>query len=84
MQVKAQQPEKGSFQVTRAPNAAQGTWSATITLLPDLSSCEYKTHRESGETEIPIFPLVSGNSSVKSRIERVRPVTIRWARIAAG
>ena len=30
--------------------------SATITLLPDRSSCEYETHREAGELEIPIFP----------------------------
>jgi hypothetical protein len=52
---------------------SQWLWSATMTLRPDRSSCEYKIHFESGETEILMSPLKSGNSSVNSRIDRVRP-----------
>ena len=45
-------------------------FSATITLLPDLSSCEYRIHFKSGEIDSPIS-LRSIKSSFRDRIKLV-------------
>ncbi len=46
------------------------------------SSCEYKVDLPSFETDTPISPR-SGNTSVRSRIERTFPECRLYARIAA-
>src|SRR3954452_5724928 len=44
--------------------------SATMTLLPDLSSCEYRTHCESAETDTPYsrFPPKPSSNGITKRI----------------